>query len=265
MGQASLHGQVALVTGGAGSIGSAIGRALDDAGVKVVLADLHGGTAVPGFPEPAVQLDVTDRDAFARVVSGIRERHGSVDILVNNAGVASAGEVHNLRAEDWDRSIDVNLRGAVNGILATYPQMIERRRGWIVNVASLAGLVPVPLLTPYAMAKHGLVGLSTSLRIEAARYGVKVCVACPGPVDTPFLDTEGAGIDARRYLTASAGPAITPTAFGTAVLQGMERNRAVITPGRARVVWGLGRFVPRLAERVLARGLTQELRQASSL
>jgi short-subunit dehydrogenase len=95
--------------------------------------------------------------------------------------------------------------------------MIERGNGRIVNVASLAGLLPLPLLVPYAMAKSGLVGLSTSLRPEAARFDVKVSVACPGLVDTPFLDTGGAawsatsGLDSRRYLVASAGPPLTPS------------------------------------------------------
>jgi len=133
-----------------------------------------------------------------------------------------------------------------------------------VNVSSLAGLVPVPLLTPYSMTKHGLVGLSTSMRLEAARYDVQVCCACPGPVDTPFLDTGGAGVDTRRYLTASAGAAIAPASFAAAVVDGMQRNRAVVAPGRARAVWGLGRFTPRLAARVLAVNLEKELRQASS-
>ena len=253
-----LHGEIALVTGGAGSIGGALGRALADAGATVVLADLRGGDGI-------TPLDVTDRDAFARVVADVRERHGSLDILVNNAGVASAGEVHNLAAESWDRSIAVNLGGAINGIVAAYPAMVERRRGHIVNIASLAGLVPLPLLVPYATAKSGLVGLSTSLRIEAARYDVKVSVACPGPVETPFLDTGGAGgetvgVDPRRFLTASAGPPLTPDAFAACVLNGMAANRTVITPGRARALWGLSRFAPRMTARVIAGNMRKELR-----
>jgi NAD(P)-dependent dehydrogenase (short-subunit alcohol dehydrogenase family) len=268
MNELDLAGEVALVTGGAGAIGSALGRALERAGATVVLSDLRGGSFLPGSSEPVVELDVTDRDAFARVAADVRERHGSIDILVNNAGVACAGEAQRLPAELWDRTLDVNLRGAVNGILAVYPAMVERRRGRVVNVASLAGLVPLPLLVPYAMAKSGLVGLSTSLRPEAARYGVKVTVACPGPVETPLLDTGGSGgatfgVDARRYLTASGGPALSPDVFAAAVMRGMESNRAVITPGRARLVWGLVRFAPRLASRVIASNLRRELRSGA--
>jgi NAD(P)-dependent dehydrogenase (short-subunit alcohol dehydrogenase family) len=260
-----LRGEVALVTGGAGTIGNALGRALERCGATVVSCDLQGGQVVAGSSEPVVELDVTDREAFARVVREVRERHGSVDILVNNAGVGCGGEAHDVPGAQWDLSLDVNLRGAVNGILAAYPAMIERRKGRIVNVASLAGLLPLPLLVPYAMSKSGLVGLSTSLRIEAALYDVKVSVACPGPVDTPFLDTGGVGgstttgLDARRYLTASAGPPLTPDAFAAAVVGGMASNRAVITPGRARVLWGLSRFAPRLTARVIAGNMRKEL------
>jgi NAD(P)-dependent dehydrogenase (short-subunit alcohol dehydrogenase family) len=221
---------------------------------------------VPGSSEPVVALDVTDRDGFARVVRDIRERHGSLDILVNNAGVGCGGEAQDIPAEQWDRSLDVNLRGAVNGILAAYPAMVERRRGRIVSVASLAGLLPLPLLAPYAMAKSGLVGLSTSLRIEAARFDVKVSAACPGPVDTPFLDTGGVGggtatpgLEPRRFLTASAGPAMTPDAFAAAVMSGMASNRAVITPGRSRMLWGLARFAPRITSGVIASNMRKEL------
>jgi NAD(P)-dependent dehydrogenase (short-subunit alcohol dehydrogenase family) len=261
----NLDGQVAFVTGGAGVIGQSLGNALARAGATVVLADLRGGEQVAASPEPVVALDVTDRDAFANVVADVRERHGSVDILVNNAGIGYGGQVQDIVAEHWDRSIDVNLRGAVNGILATYPAMLERRRGRIVNIASLAGLLPLPLLVPYAMTKSGLVGLSTSLRVEAARYDVKVLVACPGPVETPFLDGGGGGgratpgLDSRRYLVASAGPAMTPDAFAAAVMKGMAADRAVVTPGRAKMLWGLTRFAPRTTARAIAGNMRKEL------
>ena len=255
----NLSGEVALVTGGAGAIGSALGRALERCGATVVHCDLQGSDRV-------VELDVTDREAFARVARDVRERHGSLDILVNNAGVGCGGEAQDIPGEQWDLSLDVNLRGAVNGMLAAYPAMIERRKGRIVNVASLAGLLPLPLLTPYAMAKSGLVGLSTSLRIEAARFDVKVSAACPGPVEIPFLDTGGVGgavtvgLSARRYLTASAGPPMTPDAFAAAVMKGMAANRAVIVPGRARMLDGLARFAPRMTASVIAGNMRKELK-----
>ena len=178
--------------------------------------------------------------------------------------MAAAGEATQLTPDDWDQAIDVNLRGAVNGVLAVYPAMVEAGQGWIVNVASLAGLVPVPLLVPYAMTKQGLVGLSTSLRLEAARHGVRVSVACPGPVETPLLDTPGIAVDVRRYLTAAGGPPMRPDAFAAAVLRGMATDRAVIAPRRAGVIWSLARHAPRLASRVIASNLERELRPTTS-
>jgi short-subunit dehydrogenase len=108
--------------------------------------------------------------------------------------------------------------------------------------------------------------MSTSLRIEAARHGVHVLVACPGPVETPLLDKGGTGgetfgVDSRRYLTASAGPPMTPDAFAAAVLHGVARNRAVVAPGRARVIWALARFAPNAAARVIAFNVRRELRR----
>ncbi len=116
------------------------------------------------------------------------------------------------------------------------------------------------------MTKSGLVGLSTSLRLEAARFDVRVSAACPGPVETPFLDTGGVGgggatpgLDSRRYLVTSAGPPMSPDAFAAAVIRGMASNRAVITPGRARLLSGLNRFAPRITERVIAGNMRKEL------
>src|SRR4029077_5666515 len=91
----------------------------------------------------------------------------------------------------WDRVIDVNLRGVVHGVHAAYSVMVDHRLEHIENTASLAGLVPAPLMAPYAMTKHAVVGLSLSLRAEAASHGVRVTAVCPGVVDTALLDTAG--------------------------------------------------------------------------
>src|SRR5207248_6593438 len=120
-----------------------------------------------------------------------RNRHGRLDLMVNNAGIGIGGETRELLLAHWDRIIDVNLRGVVHGVHAAYPVMIEQGSGHIVNTASLAGLLPSPGATPYAMTKHAVVGLSLSLRGEAAAYGVRVTAVCPGVVETPILDKGG--------------------------------------------------------------------------
>jgi short-subunit dehydrogenase len=133
-----------------------------------------------------------------------------------------------------------------------------------VFVASLSGLVPTPLLVPYATAKAAIVGLATSLRPEAARHGIGVTVVCPGPVDTPFLDTGGGEgmvqrVDVRRYLTRAAGPAISPDAVASATMRGVRRNRAIVTPKRAALIWRLSRLSPRGTEQVVTRAMRAEV------
>src|SRR3546814_10128194 len=112
----------------------------------------------------------------------------SSDVCSFDLGISLGGATHEMSAEHWDRIIDVNIRGVVNGIRAVYPSMIQRESGQIVNVASGAGLVAPPFVAAYAMTKNAVVGLSAALRAEAALHGVRVTVLCPGAVETPVLD-----------------------------------------------------------------------------
>src|SRR3954447_14933818 len=171
-------GTTALVTGGASGIGRALGAALEDAGARVERCDIIAKDGRCRL------LDVRDFGAFAALVKEI----GPVDLLLNCAGISLGGATHEVSASHWDRIIDVNVRGVVNGVRAVYPSMIDRGQGQIVNVASGAGLVAPPFVAAYAMTKHAVVGLSTALRAEAALHGVRVSVLCPGAVDTPILD-----------------------------------------------------------------------------
>lgn len=267
----TVRGVVAVVTGGGSGIGAAVVAELAARGARVVAADLDLVAAeAVAAAHPGVDgrwLDVTDADAFAALVAEV----GPVDVLVNNAGIGAGGETQELALEHWERVLDVNVRGCVHGVVAVYPQMVARGSGSIVNVASLAGLLPAPLLTPYAMSKHAVVGLSLSLRAEAARYGVGVTVVCPAAVDTPLLDhtappgltatASSARLDLRRFLTRDLGPAMTPPALARAVVDGIERNRAmVVEPRRARAAWRLLRVFPGLALRVQRRAADRERR-----
>ena len=248
---------VALVTGGRGGLGRALCERLTSAGMTALAVDLPGLGA-------DVDLDVTDAEAVGRAVEQVVGNHGRLDVVVANAGVGVGGVVEALPASAWTRSLAVNVEGAINVLRASYPTMIARCRGHLVFVASLAGLVPTPLLVPYAMTKHAIVGLATSLRPEAARHGIGVTVVCPGPIETGFLDTGGSsgvveGVDIRRYLTRTAGRAVTPQAVAEATVRGIRHNRAVVAPGRAGLIWRAARFSPRLAEQVVIRTMRAEL------
>ncbi|MGH3257025.1 MAG: SDR family oxidoreductase, partial [Streptosporangiaceae bacterium] len=205
--------RIAIITGAASGIGQALASALVVRGDTVVVADIDGGGAErvagelaqrgPGTAQPAV-VDVRDAGAVQALVDQTRDRHGRLDVMVNNAGIGVGGEAHDLLLAHWDRAIDVNLRGVVHGVQAAYLVMVEQGSGHIVNTASLAGLLPTPGMTPYAMTKHAVVGLSLSLRAEAAGYGVRVTVVCPGVVDTPILDKGGPDDLPKPAMTANA-------------------------------------------------------------
>lgn len=255
-------GTTALVTGGASGIGRALGAALEATGARVVLADIATGDGA------CRHLDVRDAAAFAAFVDEI----GRVDLLVSCAGMPLGGATHELSASHWDRIIDVNIRGVVNGVRAVYPSMIARGGGQIVNVASGAGLVAPPFVAAYAMTKHAVVGLSTALRAEAALHGVRVNVLCPGAVDTPILDrlpdadlpaTASAPVTARRYLAVVRQKPIHVDRFARLALKGIERDRGIIVvPASARSLWYLYRLSPALTGRIsiaLARRVSRAL------
>jgi NAD(P)-dependent dehydrogenase (short-subunit alcohol dehydrogenase family) len=257
-------GKVVIVTGAASGIGKALSFALAQSGATVVLADVDGDGAASAAGEitagragraESASLDVRDGDAFAALAADVIDRHGHVDYLFNNAGIAVGGPAETLTAEHWDRLIDVNVRGVVNGVRAVYPAMLERGEGHIVNTASLAGLGPAPLLTPYALTKHAVVGLTTSLRIEAADRGVRVSALCPGGVDTPLLDSKGppdlpqGDFDARAHLRAHIGREYPVDKLAHDALRGVRRNKTlIVVPFRARAAWRLARFTPGFVE-----------------
>lgn len=282
-GSSSFAGRTAIVTGGASGIGRALGAGLVDLGALVVLADIDGEAVArvaaelvpPGRSSASVvgrQLDVCDERAFRSLVAEVIDRDGRLDFLFNNAGISLGGPTHHLTAAHWNRIIDVNLRGVVNGVLATYPKMIEQGDGHIVNTASGAGLVAPPFVTPYAATKHAVVGLSTGLRPEAALHGVRVSVLCPGSVETPILDRpppsdlptgSSPAITARQYLAVVRQKPIAADRFARRALKEVARNRAVIVvPARAKALWFVQRLSPRLTQRVLesvARKVDREL------
>jgi short-subunit dehydrogenase len=148
--------------------------------------------------------------------------------------------------------------------------MVRQGHGHIVNTASLAGLIPAPMLAPYGMTKHGVVGLSTSLRMEGAAHGVRVSVVCPGVIDTPILDKGNppdlpalsSMPDGRRMLTAMIGEPYPAPALAADVLAGVARNRAVIvTPRHARVAWRTYRLSPRLVMDLAPRHMARRMRR----
>ncbi|MFN9795895.1 MAG: SDR family NAD(P)-dependent oxidoreductase [Gemmatimonas sp.] len=253
---------VAFITGAGSGIGRALSLELARRGAQVVVADIDGEAAervaaAAGAGARAGAVDVRDAERLRAAIEGAASG-GRLDLLVNNAGIGVSGEVHEIPLAHWERILDINVRGVVHGVAAGYPIMVRQGHGHILNVASLAGLGPAPLFTPYAMTKHAVVGLSTSLRIEAAVHGVQVHVLCPSAIETPLLDsTPPADLpavpwrpDTRRLLEAFAGPPYGVEALARETLDAVERNEGIIVrPSRARFLWRLGRWFPALVER----------------
>ncbi len=265
--------KIAIVTGGASGIGAALARELGRRGAVVVLADVQIDAALgvaakitaSGGRAAAHYLDVTDSEAVARLVARVAAEKGRLDYMFNNAGIAVLGEFRDLPAADWKRTLDINVSGVFAGTAAAYALMIRQGAGHIVNTASVAGLVPSPGFAAYSASKHAVVGLSTSLRAEAAEYGVKVSVVCPGFIHTPLFDSKTVGMRDDIAATAKARAlklAMAPEECARQVLDGVAKNRAIITvTGHAKVFWALNRYLPRLMH-ALSRRSARRLHQA---
>ncbi len=252
--------QVAIVTGGASGIGRSLATALVGAGARVVVADVDGALAATvaaelGERARSEAVNVTDSVAVQRVIDGTVAREGRVDLLFNNAGIAVFADARDTSLDDWNRQIDVNLRGVMHGVVAAYPIMLRQGFGHIVNTASAAGLLPSPATIAYAATKHAVVGLSLTLRAEARAHGVRVSVVCPGLIRTPIVEAAKiVGPSRERVLAESPLRLYSSDRLAAAVLRGVARNRAIIpfTP-EVRIMWALHRLSPRITVAIAGR------------
>lgn len=190
----------ALVTGGSSGIGLAIARMLREEGYALTLAARkleRLEEAAAELEATAVSVDVRDEEACAALVVTHLETHGGLDVLVNSAGVGVAGRIGDMAAKSFDLQQTVNLRGAFLVTREALPALRESR-GYVVNLASIAGTIPTPGLAVYGAAKAALISLSRSLAREEADAGVRVTALCPAFVDTPM--TTWTGIDAAEMI-----------------------------------------------------------------
>jgi NAD(P)-dependent dehydrogenase (short-subunit alcohol dehydrogenase family) len=266
------NNSIAIITGGGSGIGRSLAISLAGKGAFVLICDVNLESAqqvaqLCGSNSSAHELDVRDSEKVKDFMITTFERFGKIDYLFNNAGIAIGGECFEISLESWLRILDINVKGVINGVTAVYPLMVKQKFGHIINTASLAGLGPAPLLTPYSMTKHAIVGLSTSLRLEAKKYNVKVSVLCPSAIETPLLDSNFPADlgDApwrpnfRRFLTALGGPPYDVDKLAEGAIKAIEKNQAIIViPGAAYLAWTIGKLFPKLAEKICDKALEVE-------
>ncbi|MCL5670579.1 MAG: glucose 1-dehydrogenase [Acidobacteria bacterium] len=190
----SLQGQVAVVTGGGQGIGEGIARRFAAAGARVAVLDMKADMAravAEAIGGVAVECDVASAASVARAVAEVRRRLGPIDILVNNAGITGRNLLMwELEESDFDRVYAINLKGVFLMCKAVIGEMIERRYGRIVNIASVAGKEGNPTLAPYSSTKAGVICLSKALAKEVAAKGdITINSVAPAVIQTKILDT----------------------------------------------------------------------------
>lgn len=210
-----------LITGGAQGIGLATAKAFAGLGARVAIGDLNEELAKEAARQLDAwggHLDVTDADSFNAFAKATQDTFGPIDILVNNAGVMPNGAFLDLTSDIDKMTMEVNVFGVVNGMRSVLPQMIDRGRGHIVNIASLAGKFPVKGLAIYNASKFAVVGLTAATRLEYANSGVSISAVLPSAVDTALAS----GLDMRPI------PKVTPDAIAQAVVASVGNRRAEI-------------------------------------
>jgi NAD(P)-dependent dehydrogenase (short-subunit alcohol dehydrogenase family) len=183
----------ALITGGSSGIGLAIGRMLREEGFELTLASRTKEkieAAATEIGAHAVAADVGREEDCVRVVAEHRERFGGMDLLVNSAGIGIAGTVESLQAKHIDLQLGINLRGLLLVTRESIP-LLKETKGWVVNLASIAGTTPTPGLTVYGATKAAVIALTRSLNAELDGDGVRAIALCPGFVDTPMAEWSG--------------------------------------------------------------------------
>ncbi len=238
-----LKGAVAIVTGGARGIGRGIALALAQEGANIVIGDLGANVDIAREMEETAHqvrqagvealpyaVDVRVWDQVTGMVGATLERWGRIDILVNNAGVISVSAVATMDEAEWDRVLDVNLKGTFLCSKAVIPHMMERRSGRIINLSSQAGKRGYAAIAHYCASKFGIIGFTQSLAHELGPFNVTVNAVCPGQVDTAMF---------RDHLS----PALAALSGTTAEEAWQEWIRTRVPLGRPQTPEDIGQAV----------------------
>jgi NAD(P)-dependent dehydrogenase (short-subunit alcohol dehydrogenase family) len=231
-----LAGSVIVVTGAGGGIGSALCARFSRDQPEVVVAIDNDADRVEttasivrsaGTSTETIVLDVSDEQAMLAAIQGVVAQHGRIDLLCQNAAVFRFGGT-DASPEAWERSWQVNVMAHVYGARAVLPSMLERRRGYILNVCSAAGLLADPAAAPYTVTKHAAVAFAEWLAMRYRPLGIGVSAVCPKGVDTPMLDSYFERVG--RSAEALAGEVLAPEVVAQAVVAALAEEQFLILP-----------------------------------
>ncbi|MDT8333283.1 SDR family oxidoreductase [Roseomonas gilardii] len=236
-----IQDKVVVITGASSGLGAATARRLARDGAHVVLGArrLERLQALAGElslgQDAVVQTDVTEREQVQRLVDRAMQIHGRIDVMLNNAGLMPFSPLERLKVEEWDRTIDVNVKGVLYGIAAALPHMKARRSGHIISVSSVAGHKVNPAGVVYAATKHAVRVISEGLRQEVKPYNIRSTIISPGMVDTELVDsiTEPDIAEAvrKRYQGAIPADAFADTvAFAISQPDNVDINEILFRP-----------------------------------
>jgi short-subunit dehydrogenase len=248
---ASYRGLRALVTGASSGIGRALATRLAREGARVALVarrevllrEVAGEIAAAGGEARVFPADLEDREHALACAAEAASAFGGIDLLVNNAGYGHHRRFHEWDLDDMERVMRVNYLGALAVTKALLPQMLERRRGWLVFMASVAGKIAVPEESAYSASKFALVGLAGALSLEVEDAGVHVLTVCPGAIRTPFFDAEALA----RMSPVTRRRMAEPAGLVDAILGALASGRRELTYPRG--------IAPSYAIQALAPGL----------
>jgi short-subunit dehydrogenase len=217
-------GAVAVITGGSRGIGKAVAIAAAKRGARVGLIarspdELAAVLKEAGGAGAFATADITDRDAVDAAVASLARELGPADILVNNAGAGAYSSFLQTDVDVFERLMQLNYFGTVYATKAVLPSMVERRRGHIVNISSIAGRIGTPFESAYSASKFAVTALTEALDVELRPMGIKMSMVNPGPVETDFFDARGV-----PYARKSPKP-VSPERVAKAVLSAVDKDR----------------------------------------
>ncbi|MGA9450285.1 MAG: SDR family oxidoreductase [Verrucomicrobiia bacterium] len=227
----NIKGKVVVITGASSGLGEATARLLSAEGATVVLGarrverlkSLADELTAKGGKALAVATDVTHCDQVKRLVDAAVQKFGRIDVMINNAGLMPHSPLERLKIDDWDRTIDVNIKGVLYGIAAALPYMKQQKAGHIINVSSVAGHKVTPNGAVYCATKHAVRALTEGLRTEVKPYNIRTTIISPGAVATELPDSVTEPDIAERMHKFYKDVAIPADSFARAVVFAMSQ------------------------------------------